>query len=178
VIFDAGLSKEIIIKGPPPPKRHKLIPLNDVDRRGVTDPLSAMLISANARDGVMESANCNRTLPIFDGQRRYNLVLTHKRVDKVKNERGYSGPVLVCGAILQPIGGYRADSMIVKYVAGKSDIEFWFAPITGTSVMAPIRMIVPTLIGTLKIQADQFEALALSASDFPLPNASPRPLSR
>jgi hypothetical protein len=172
VIFAAGISKELIIQEPP--KKHKLIPLGDADRRGVTDPLSAMLISTNARDGVIESANCNRVLPIFDGRRRYNLVLAYKRMDSVKNEHGYFGPVLVCGAILQPIGGYRADSMIVKYAAGKSDIEFWFAPITGTSVMAPIRMIVPTLIGTLKIQADQFEAVALSALDFTPPNASPR----
>lgn len=171
VIFAAGISKELVIQEPP--KKHKLIPLNDVDRRGVTDPLSAMLISTSARDGVMESANCNRILPIFDGRRRYNLVLTYKGMDNVKNEQSYSGPVLVCGAILQPIGGYRVDSMIVKYVASKSDIEFWFAPIAGTSVMAPIRMIVPTLIGTLKIQADRFEAVAFSA-DFPLPNASPR----
>ena len=163
VIFAAGISKELIIQEPL--KKHKLIPLDDVDRRGVTDPLSAMLISANARDGVMESANCNHMLPIFDGRRRYNLVLTYKRMDNVKNEHGYSGPILVCGAILQPIGGYRADSMIVKYVASKSDIEFWFAPITGTSVLAPIRMIVPTLIGMLKIQADRFEAVASSALD-------------
>jgi len=172
VIFAAGISKELVIREPP--RKHKLMPLSDADRRGATDPLSAMLISVNARDGVMESANCNRILPIFDGRRRYNLVLTYKRMDNVKNEHGYSGPVLVCGAILQPIGGYRADSMIVKYVAGKSDIEFWFVPIMGTSVMAPIRMIVPTLIGTLKIQADQFEAVALSALDFPQPSASPR----
>jgi len=172
VIFAAGISKELVIREPP--RKYKLMPLSDADRRGATDPLSAMLISVNARDGVMESANCNRILPIFDGRRRYNLVLTYKRMDNVKNEHGYSGPVLVCGAILQPIGGYRADSMIVKYVAGKSDIEFWFVPIMGTSVMAPIRMIVPTLIGTLKIQADQFEAVALSALDFPQPSASPR----
>ena len=172
VIFAAGISKETVIQEPP--RKHKLIPLDDADRRGVTDPLSAMLISTNARDGAMESANCNRILPIFDGRRRYNLVLTYKRMDNVKSEHGYSGPVLVCGAILQPIGGYRADSVIFRYVAGKSDIEFWFAPITGTSVMAPIQMIVPTLIGTLKIQADQFEAVALSTLDFPQPSASPR----
>ena len=158
-----------------PPKKHKLVPVNDADRRGATDPLSAMLIPANTRDGVLESANCNRVLLIFDGQRRYNLVLAYRRLDKVNIERGYSGPVLVCGAILQPIGGYRADSMVVKYIAGRRDIELWFAPITGTSIMAPIRVLVPTLIGTLRIRAEQFEAVAISASPVPIPsNESPR----
>jgi hypothetical protein len=171
VIFSAGISKELVIQEPP--RKHKLMPLDNADRRGVIDPLSAMLL-ISASDDAMEPANCNRILPIFDGRRRYNLVLTYKRIDNVKNEHGYSVPVLVCGAILQPIGGYRADSMIVRYVAGKSDIELWFAPITGTSVMAPIQMIVPTLIGTLKIQAVQFEAVALSTLDFPRPSASPR----
>src|SRR5262249_12106549 len=134
-----------------------------------------MLIPANTRDGVLESANCNRVLLIFDGQRRYNLVLAYRRLDKVNIERGYSGPVLVCGAILQPIGGYRADSMVVKYIAGRRDIELWFAPITGTSIMAPIRVLVPTLIGTLRIRAEQFKAVATSASPVPIPsNESPR----
>ena len=173
VIFAAGVAEESIIQEPP--KRHKLLPVNDADRRGATDPLSAMLIPANTRDGVLESANCNRVLLIFDGQRRYNLVLAYRRLDKVNIERSYSGPVLVCDAILQPIGGYRTDSMVVKYIAGRRDIELWFAPITGTSIMAPIRVLVPTLIGTLRIRADQFEAVAISASPVPIPsNESPR----
>ena len=109
-------------------------------------------------------------LLIFDGQRRYNLVLTYRRLDKVNIERGYSGPVLVCAAILQPIGGYRADSMVVKYIAGRRDIELWFAPIAGTSINAPIRVLVPTLIGTLRIRAEQFEAVAISASPVPVPS--------
>jgi hypothetical protein len=59
--------------------------------------------------------------------------------------------------VLKPIAGYRADSMLVKYVGGKSDMEIWFAPITGTTVIAPARVVMPTLIGTLEIAADRFE---------------------
>jgi hypothetical protein len=173
VIFTAGVAEESINQEPS--RRHKLVPVADLDRRGTTDPLSAMLIPANARDGVLEPANCNRTLPIFDGQRRYNFVLTYKRMDKVKIEHGYSGPALVCGAILQPIGGYRTDSLVIKYIAGRRDMELWFAPIAGTSVMAPIQIIVPTLIGTLRIQADKFEGVPISALQVPAPsNGSPR----
>jgi hypothetical protein len=65
--------------------------------------------------------------------------------------------VLVCGVILKPIAGYRADSMLVKHVAGRRDMELWFAPVSGTPVMAPIRVVMPTLIGTLEIAADQFD---------------------
>jgi hypothetical protein len=95
VTYAAGVAEGSIIKEFP--RKHKLLPVNDADRRGVTDPLSAVLIRANTRDGVLESANCNRVLLIFDGQRRYNLMLAYVRLDKINIERSYSGPVLVCG---------------------------------------------------------------------------------
>ena len=57
------------------------------DRRGVIDPLSALRI-ANGVPGTLSSKSCHQALPIFDGQRRYNLVLTYRRMDKVKLDRG------------------------------------------------------------------------------------------
>jgi hypothetical protein len=82
-------------------------------------------------------------------------------MEKYTAQRGYSGPVLVCGVVLEPVAGYRADSLLVKYVGGKRDMELWFAPIEGTAIIAPIRLLMPTLIGTLKIEADQFESKAV-----------------
>jgi len=154
--FEGGAVKDLVGLEPlPQPGR---LPVTEADRRGVNDPLTAMLIPAQAGGDPLASANCKRVLSIFDGRRRYNLALSFKRIDKVKIEHGFSGLVLVCGVILQPIAGYRADSMLVKYVAGRRDLELWFAPIVGTSFIAPIRVLMPTLIGTLEIRADQFEA--------------------
>ena len=53
-------------------------------------------------------------------------------------------------------------------------MELWFAPIAGTSIMAPVRVLIPTLIGTLRIQADQFEATASAATPVPV-ETSPLP---
>lgn len=154
--FADGVVMELVAQEPPPgPDR---VPIKDADRRGVADPLSALLIPVKAGDDALSSANCNRMLPIFDGRRRYNLTLWFKRMDKIKIDRGYSGVALVCGVILQPIAGYRADSKLVKYVAGRRGMELWFAPIAGASIIAPVRVLMPTLIGTLEIEADQFEA--------------------
>jgi hypothetical protein len=80
-------------------------------------------------------------------------------MDKVKLDHGYAGPVLVCGATLAPIGGYRVDSMIVKYVADRRDIELWLAPVAGMPFLAPVELSVPTLIGTLSIQAERFQII-------------------
>ena len=156
VSFADGVATESVVRGPA--KKPPLTPIHDADRRGVIDPLSALLI-ANDVPGALQSKSCHQALPIFDGQRRYNLVLTYQRMDKVKLDYGYAGPVLVCGAILAPIGGYRVDSMIVKYVAERRDIELWLAPVAGMPFLAPVELSVPTLIGTLSIQAERFESI-------------------
>jgi hypothetical protein len=167
--FADGIASETIT--PQPPAHADRVPVTDANRRGAADPLSAVLISTKLGGGVMAAADCNRTLKIFDGRRRYNLALSYNRMDKVAIERGYSGPILVCGVVLQPIAGYRADSVTVKYIAGRRNMELWFAPIAGTSIMAPLRVLMPTLIGTLKIQADQFEAAASAATPVPVETA-------
>lgn len=173
--FADGAATETIT--PQPAVRADRLPVTDADRRGIADPLSAVLIPTKLGGGAFAASDCNRTLKIFDGRRRYDLVLSYGRMDKVEVERGYSGPILVCGVVLEPIAGYRADSMIVKYVAGRRNMELWFAPIAGTSIMAPVRVLMPTLIGTLKIQADQFEAAASPATPAPV-ESSPLPPPR
>jgi hypothetical protein len=173
--FADGVATEQI--APQPPVHADRVPVTDADRRGIADPLSAVLIPTKLGGGAMAASDCNRTLKIFDGRRRYNLVLSFGRMDKVAVERGYSGPILVCGVVLQPIAGYRADSMIVKYVARRRNMELWFAPVAGTSIIAPVRVLMPTLIGTLKIQADQFEAAASAPAPTPV-ETSPLPPAR
>jgi hypothetical protein len=158
--FEDGSVKEL--SGTAPPTGVDRVPVTDADRRNVSDPLSAMLIPANGEP--LQAANCNHVLAIFDGRRRYDLTLSYKRVDKVALERSFSGIVLVCGVVLKPIAGYRADSMLVKHVAGRRDMELWFAPVSGTPVMAPIRVVMPTLLGTLEIAADQFDVLPAAAA--------------
>jgi hypothetical protein len=154
--FENGVVTELVGQQPPPTADR--VPISEADRRGVTDPLSAMLIPGVAGGDALAHANCDHELAIFDGRRRYNLALSFKRIDKVKLDRGDSWPILVCGVILKPIAGYRTDSMLVKYVAGRRNMELWLGAVAGTSVIAPIRVLMPTLIGTLEIQATQFEA--------------------
>jgi uncharacterized protein DUF3108 len=154
MIFEDGSVKELVSSAPPDGKVG--VPVSEADRRGVIDPLSAMVIPAG--ESTLSPANCDRVLAIFDGSRRYDLALSYKRVDKVVLARSYSGNVLVCAVVLKPIAGYRSDSALVKYVAGRSDMELWFAPIAGTPNLAPVKVTMPTLLGTLEIAADQFDS--------------------
>jgi hypothetical protein len=83
-------------------------------------------------------------------------VLTYARLDQFSEV--LEGAGLVCNIVLRPISGHRADSAIMKYVAGRRDMEITFAPIPGTRFLAPFRLSVPTLLGTLAVQATQFTA--------------------
>jgi hypothetical protein len=152
MVMDRGTATAIEIEGPPPgPDR---IPIKDGDREGIIDPLSALLLRNDAADGALAPETCNRTLPIFDGRRRYDLVLAYERVDQFTEV--LEGAGLVCNIILRPISGHRADSAIMKYVAGRRDMAITFAPIPGTRFLAPFRLSVPTLLGTLAVKATQF----------------------
>lgn len=156
----------------PSPER---VPVTDAARRGVADPLSAVLIAAQPAENVFSAVNCDHVLSIFDGQRRYDLVLSFLRVDKFSLKQTYDGPVLVCRMILRPIAGYRPSSRLVKYVASRRDMELWLAPIAGTILMAPIRVAMPTIIGTLKFQADKFDTMALpKPAAYPATPATPK----
>jgi len=156
--LDHGTVGTLQVTAPPPPD--DLTPVREADRHGVSDPLSAMLIPAPPGQDVLTAQSCNRVLAIFDGQRRYDLVLSYLRHDRLTVKRGYAGSVLVCRLTLQPIAGYRAKSLLIKYVAGRKDMELWFAPLGGAQIMAPVRILMPTIIGTLEIGADQFDVMS------------------
>ncbi len=156
--FEEGTVTGVDEKGPTPTDR---VPLREEHMRGVTDPLSAFLLGNGAAAGLSRQP-CERTLAIFDGRRRYDVVLSFKRTEELAR-KPYEGRVLVCNLVLRPIAGHRANSMVMKYIAGRRDIEIAFAPMAGGRYLAPLRLTVPTLLGTIAIEATQFDTAAVAA---------------
>lgn len=148
--LDNGQVKQIAPASEPADKER--VPVTDAHRSGIVDPLSAMMISAS-----LDAQACQRTLPIFDGRRRFDLKLSFKRMDKVKADKGYSGPAVVCATAFQPIAGHRANSALAKYLTEGREIEIWFAPLTGTPLLAPFRLSIASMIGNMVIAASRFE---------------------
>jgi hypothetical protein len=154
--LDGGTVTELDASQPPPsPDR---VPLTDEHRAGILDPLSAMLIAAAGSDGALAPQACRRTLPLFDGRRRFDLALSFKRMGKVAAENGYRGPALVCAVTLEPLAGYRPSSPVVKYLTDGREIELWLAPIAGTHLLAPFRLSIASMLGNLVVEAYRFEA--------------------
>lgn len=145
----------------PPPEADR-VPIADAHKTGVIDPLSALLIPGPADP--MAREGCERTLSMFDGRRRYDLALTFKRTDMIKNDAGKQLRVLVCAIKFTPMSGHRSSSQLIKFLSEGRDIEIWLAPVTGTHILAPVRLSVASLVGNMVLQADQFETTALAAS--------------
>ena len=138
--LEQGDVTELKADPPAPAADPDRVPLTAAHQQGVVDPFTAWLIPAAGEGDGLGRAACERTLPIFDGQKRYDLKLAFKRMDKAKADKGYQGPALVCAVTFQPIAGHRPASSTVKFLAGGRDIELWLAPVAGTRLLAPIRV--------------------------------------
>jgi len=147
---------------PPQDKNPKRVPITRAYERGVLDPMTASLLRVAGDGDVLRPEACARTLSVFDGRLRYDLNLTYKRMDKVKADKGYAGPVLVCTVHFSPIAGYIPSRTVIKYLRKLRTIEVWLAPIAGTRVLAPFLIQGPTPIGEAKLAADQFVTEATS----------------
>jgi len=99
---------------------------------------------------------CRTGTAIFDGRMRYDLKLDFKRMETVKAERGYQGPVVVCALYFVPVAGYIPDRPVIKYLSAQRNMEIAFAPVAGTRVLVPFRMVIPTPLGIAMLEATQF----------------------
>ena len=87
---------------------------------------------------------------------RYDLKLEYKRIETIKVDKGYQGPVVVCAITFVPIAGYVPDRAAIKYLKAQRNMEVWFAPILGTRVLMPYKVMIPTPVGTGVLQATRF----------------------
>src|SRR5262245_9285550 len=70
MVLDEGDVTEITVTPPPSQDR---VPVTAANRRGIVDPLTAVLFSAATAGETLSQEACRRTLPIFDGHQRYDF---------------------------------------------------------------------------------------------------------
>jgi hypothetical protein len=153
----AGAVKDVSAEPPLQPSPDR-VPVTEAHRKGVTDPMSAMIIPVAGTGDVLAPDACKRKLAIFDGRQRADLELVFKRMDRVKADKGYQGPVVVCTVLYRPVAGHRPDRPAIKYLVEQRDMEMWLAPVAGTRVLVPFRFSVPTPFGVGVLQATYFVA--------------------
>jgi hypothetical protein len=155
MVLANGTIKEYAIE-PEPPVDPDRLPVTDAQRRGVYDPMSGSLLRVPGNGELLTPDSCRTGNAIFDGRMRYDLKLDYKRMETVRAEKGYAGPVVVCAVYFTPIAGYIPDRPVIKYLAAQRNIEIAFAPIAGTRILVPFRMMIPTPLGTAMLEATQF----------------------
>jgi hypothetical protein len=158
----AGVVKEAIAEPPLEPSPDR-VPVTEAHRKGVVDPMTAVLMGVAGNGELLVPEACKRKISVFDGRQRADLELVYKRMDQVKADKGYQGPVVVCTVLYQPIAGHRPERDAIKYLIKQRDMEIWLAPISGTRVLAPFRFSVPTPYGLGLLQANSFVANAQPA---------------
>lgn len=131
------------------------VPLRDADKLGIVDPLSAVVAVAAQRAKPDEAANCNRTVPVFDGTQRFNVVLSYAETKAVQRP-GFAGNVIVCNARYVPVSGHRPERWAVKFMAQNRDMSVWLAPVQGTRVLVPLRISVMTYFGMSVVEAEKW----------------------
>lgn len=156
----SGNVKEFMIS-PETPLSPKAVPITDTHKRGVTDPMTASLSRAVGNGDPLTPDACKKHLAIFDGRMRYDLDFAFKRIDRVKADRGYEGPVIVCSVYFSPVAGHIPERAAIKYLTALRDMEVWLAPVAGTRVLVPFRFSIPTPLGTGVLEATQFVSTPL-----------------
>jgi len=155
MILSGGNVKEYVIE-PEPPVDPDRIPVTDAQRRGVYDPMTGSLLRVPGSGDPLSPEACRTGAAIFDGRMRYDLKLDYKRMETVKAEKGYQGPVVVCAIYFSPVAGYIPDRAVIKYLTAQRNIEVAFAPLAGTRILVPFRMVIPTPLGSAMLEATQF----------------------
>ncbi len=154
----AGGTISKIMIDPPLIPRDDRVPVQEAHMRNVIDPVGALVFLQAMRGAALDTNSCNRTLPVFDGVGRFDIILTYKETKQVKVP-GFEGPILVCSVRYKPVSGHRTNRPVIAFMEENRDIETWLALVPGTRALVPLRIHVKTMVGTLDIEATRFGAI-------------------
>jgi hypothetical protein len=160
MVLANGTIKEFAIE-PEPPVDANRIPVTEVHRRGVFDPMTGSMLRVPGTADPLSPEACRTGTAIFDGRMRYDLKLDFKRMETVKAEKGYHGPAVVCAVYFSPVAGYIPDRPVIKYLAAQRNIEIAFVPVAGTRILVPFWLKLPTPLGPAMLEATQFITQAM-----------------
>jgi len=148
ITFDGRAVTEVSIipRNRPLPRT---IPVTKEQLEGVLDPMSGAFLSAQSDNPNGDLEVCNKTLPVFDGRQRYDLVVSPKRAVTVKRTtpRGYGGPAVICAVKFIPIAGYQPDNPAIRLMQQSNEIEVWLIPVRASNMYVPYRIVLPTPVG-------------------------------
>jgi hypothetical protein len=158
VTFDNGAVTQVSMAPINKPSPH-VIPITKEQLAGVLDPVTAIFLYAHSDNPNGDLKVCDHTVPVFDGEQRYDLVLKPKRTVKLQKDAstGYSGFAAVCRVRFNPISGYQPDDPDIRLMSQSNEIEVWLVSLPGTAMYVPYRIVLPTLGGYASATSSSFK---------------------
>ena len=144
--FDRGNLIDVSAKPAKKPRTGKnYVPILEEHLRSIIDPASSIVVptAQNASSG---KDVCGRTLNVYDGETRYDIVLSYKGTRPI-SAKGYKGLAYVCRFMYVPVAGHKEGHKSVELMRKNKDMEIWLAPITGTAIFTPIKIDVKSPVG-------------------------------
>jgi hypothetical protein len=128
--------------------------------QGTVDPLSLAVAASRA---LAKTGRCDQTLPVFDGQRRYDLTLQH--LDEARLPPSdysiYHGPAVRCTARMKRISGFRKSWQSKRqWDAPSSAPTIWVAPIRPDLPPVPVRYDGAIALGSIVIHLTRAQVRA------------------
>lgn len=144
----------LLPKKPPSPEAVKLKPDN---LKNVFDPMAAMIAVSDANP----ADACNRTLPVFDGKVRYDLRLSFKGREPVKdrNPSGQPKELVVCRVKYVPIAGHKPKEFEHPWI-DYNNIEIALRAVPKAGIYVPYRVTIPSTLGNAVMTADTINITA------------------
>ncbi|HEX7776387.1 MAG TPA: DUF3108 domain-containing protein [Parvibaculum sp.] len=130
------------LKAVPPYKPGDLSDVMPYQQLGTQDPVSAALVPV-----VGGGDPCDRSIPVFDGRRRYDLQLS--RAGEVKmTPRGLKAPVIAiaCNIKYVPVAPIERKKF-TEMLRQNDGMKVWLAPFNGGRVYMPVRLQLHTPLG-------------------------------
>lgn len=133
------------------------VKVTEADKRGIIDPISALFVPGGYSVDGFDKRACQRSVPIFNGQERFDVNLEYRAIQSVSGGVGFADEVLVCTARYRAIAGHRTDKDEVK-TAEKISAEVMLTPVPGSDILVPYRVTIPTPLGAAVVQATELTA--------------------
>lgn len=132
---------------------------------GTVDPLSLAVAASQA---LVETGRCDQTVPVFDGQRRYDLTLT--QIDEATLPASeysvYQGRAVRCGISMKRISGFRKSWKSKRqWDAPTSAPTLWVAAIRPDLPPVPVRYDGAIALGNIVIHLTKADVRAEPADE-------------
>jgi hypothetical protein len=159
--FDKGAVSSVAVV-PSKPLSTEAVPIKPDHMKSVFDPMTAILAITHAGPG----APCDKTIPIFDGKARFDLVMSPKGTQKVaeKKPSGQPAELVVCRVRYVPVAGHKPKDFVNPWI-NYDAIEITLRPVPSAGLYVPYKVTIPTSIGAAVMSAEHVE---ISAPDKPV----------